>query len=107
MADREGRSLNVDRKLFNRLVTYHHAGANLLTALTAEVDWPPSKTQVAVGPTVVCRGCKFPRSITTMAEQSGGRRGLCVVTSYGSDEQKQGSPLTPVHKILQGPKSLG
>lgn len=74
----DGLLLEADRELFNRLVTYHHAGMNLLTTLTAEVGWTPKKTQVPVGPVAVCRGCKYPRSITIMAENSGGKCGLCV-----------------------------
>ncbi|KAF3043902.1 hypothetical protein E8E11_008362 [Didymella keratinophila] len=94
--DKEGLLLSADRELFNRLVTYHHAGTNLLTTLTAEVSWTPSKTQAPVGPVIVCRGCKFPRSITIMAEQSGGRCGLCVRTSYDSGEHKNRALITNV-----------
>ncbi|KAJ4381035.1 hypothetical protein N0V86_003382 [Didymella sp. IMI 355093] len=82
----KGLLLDADRELFNCLVTYHHAGANLLTTLTAEVGWTPLKTQVPVGPVIVCRGCKFPRSITIMAKQSDGKCGLCVrSTENGQD----------------------
>jgi hypothetical protein len=94
--DREGLLLSVDRELFNRLVTYHHAGTNLLTVLTAEVGWTPSKTQAPVGPVAVCRGCKLPRSVTIMAERSGGRCGLCVRTSYDSVEHKERALITNV-----------
>lgn len=93
---KEGLLTDVDRELFNRLLTYHHAGTNLLTTLTAEIGWTPSKTQVPVGPVVVCRGCKFPRSITIMAEQSGGQCGLCVRTSYESGEHKNRALTTNV-----------
>jgi hypothetical protein len=92
----EGFLLDADRKLFNCLVTYHHAGANLLTTLTAEVGWTPSKTQVPVGPVVVCRGCKFPRSITIMAKQSGGKCGLCIRSTYDSVEHRNRALVTNV-----------
>lgn len=93
-----GLLLEADRELFERLVTYHHAGTNFLTTLTAEISWTPRKTQAPVGPVVVCRGCKLPRSITIMAEQSGGRCGLCVKSSWDSAEHKEralSSSVTP------------
>ncbi|KAJ8112497.1 hypothetical protein OPT61_g5149 [Boeremia exigua] len=91
----EGRSgkeellLRDDRELFDRLVTYHHTGTNLLTTLTAEVGWKPTKTHSPIGPVVMCRGCKLPRSITIMAERSGGRCGLCMKLSWDSVEYKE------------------
>ncbi|KAJ4989273.1 dihydroxyacid dehydratase [Stagonosporopsis vannaccii] len=83
-SSKEGLLLEKDRELFQRLVTYHHTGTNLLTTLTAEVGYTPHKTQAPIGPVVVCRGCKLPRSITIMAEHSGGRCGLCVTSTYDS-----------------------
>lgn len=92
----DGLLLDADRELFNRLVTYHYAGKNLLTTLTAELGWTPSKTQVPVGPIVVCRGCKFPRSITIMAEHSRGKCGLCVRLSWDSVEHRDRALTTNV-----------
>lgn len=94
--DDEKLLLSADRELFNSLVTYHHAGMNMLTTLTAKVGWTPSKTQVPIGPVIMCRGCKFPRSITIMPEQSGGRCGLCVRSSYDSVEHKDRALVTNV-----------
>ncbi|KAF1845615.1 uncharacterized protein K460DRAFT_286397 [Cucurbitaria berberidis CBS 394.84] len=83
--------LNTDRALFTKLVTYQHTGANLLTTLRAEIGWTPEKTQMPVGPVVVCRGCGFPRSITIMTEKSGGRCGLCVIDNWTDTEHKKRS----------------
>jgi hypothetical protein len=84
-----GLLLNNDRALFSKLVTYHHTGANLLTALTAKVGWTPDKTQVAIGPLVICRSCKYPRSITIMVEKSGGKCGLCVAEDWADNDHKK------------------
>lgn len=92
----EGLLLTMDRRLFERLIVYHHTGTNLLTTLTAQIGWTPQKTQAPLGPAVVCRGCKFPRSITIMAEQSGGRCGLCIRASWQSPEHKERSLRTSV-----------
>jgi hypothetical protein len=81
--------LNADRELFYRLVNYQHTGGNLLTDLTAKVGWTPDKTQMPIGPVVVCSGCNFPRSVTIMAERSGGRCGLCIVKEWISIEDKK------------------
>lgn len=94
--DNERLLLSADRELFNSLIAYHHAGMNMLTILTAKVGWTPSKTQVPIGPVIMCRGCKFPRSITIMAEQSGGKCGLCVRSSYDSAEHKNRALVTNV-----------
>jgi hypothetical protein len=85
----KGLLLRGDRNLFSQLVTYQHTGANLLTSLTAEVGWTPDKTQMPVGPLVICRGCKLPRSVTIMAEKSGGKCGLCLVDGWTNDDHKQ------------------
>ena len=95
-ASDDGLLLAADRDLFNRLIAYSHAGANLLTTLHAEVGWTPRKTQTSIGPVVVCRGCKFPRSLTIMAEQSGGLCGLCVGSGWGSDEHRKRARITNV-----------
>lgn len=78
-----------DRELFSRLVDYQHAGANLLRTLSAQVGWTPEKTQVPIGPVVSCRGCNFPRSVTIMAEKSGGKCGLCLVEDWTDPEHKE------------------
>ncbi|KAI8936069.1 hypothetical protein NX059_007569 [Plenodomus lindquistii] len=81
--------LQADRKLFLSLVRYHHAGANLLTTLSADIGWQPDKTQMPVGTVVLCRGCNFPRSVTIMAAKSGGKCGLCVATDWINIEKKK------------------
>jgi hypothetical protein len=90
-----GLLLEADRKLFTRLVAYQHMGANLSTTLTVEVGWTPQKTRVPLGPTVVCRGCRYPRSITIMTERSGGKCGLCE-SSWGSVEHTERAIRTSV-----------
>ncbi len=94
----EGLLLESDRKLFAKLVDYQHASANLLTTLTANIGWTPDKTQMPVGPVVTCRGCEFPRSITIMAEKSGGKCGLCVIEDWESAEHKKKSVEAQVTK---------
>ena len=83
--------LSSDRELFSRLVAYQHTGANLLTTLRADVGWTPDKTQMAVGTVITCRGCGFPRSVTIMAEKSGGKCGLCVMEDWDDAEHKKRS----------------
>jgi hypothetical protein len=78
-----------DRALFSRLLTYQITGNNLLTTLTAEVGWTPNKTEVAIGPLVICRNCEFPRSVTIMVEKSGGRCGLCVAEDWTDNNHKK------------------
>ena len=51
----DGLLLDLDRKLFVKLVDYQHASANLLTTLKADIGWTPEKTQIPVGPVVTCR----------------------------------------------------
>jgi hypothetical protein len=71
-----------ERGIFEKLVAYKLAESNLQTALMAKVGWTPDKTSMAIGPTTICRSCNYPRSITMMAEKSGGLCGLCVATDY-------------------------
>lgn len=66
-----------DRKLFKTLVDYKMLEANMKTTLQAKIGWSPEKTEVALGPVVVCRECKFPRSVTIMS--AGGVCGICKV----------------------------
>lgn len=80
--------LSTDRELFSRLVDYQHTGNNLLTTLSAKVGWTPDKTQMPIGPVLICSGCNFPRSVTIMAERSGGRCGLCAVKEWASTDEK-------------------
>jgi hypothetical protein len=80
--------LESDRELFSRLVSYKLAEANLLTTLTAEVGWTSDRTQMSIGPVVMCRGCKYPRSITIMAERTGGRCGICVIGGWQDAKHK-------------------
>ncbi|CAK7229125.1 hypothetical protein SCUCBS95973_007114 [Sporothrix curviconia] len=68
-----------DRALFKALVDYKLAEVNLTTTLTARVGWLPDKAHVAMGPTVVCHACHFPRSVTIMSGQ--GVCGLCDKTT--------------------------
>lgn len=95
-ASNGGLLLEADRELFTRLVDYQHAGANLMTTLTAEVGWRPQKTRASVGLLIVCRACKFPRSVTIMAEGSGGKCGLCVRSVWDSAEHRNRAISTNV-----------
>ncbi|KAH7078630.1 hypothetical protein BKA63DRAFT_506815 [Paraphoma chrysanthemicola] len=85
---RDGLLLDADRALFRRLAFYHHTGANLLTTLTAEIGWTPQKTRLPVGPVVLCRGCRFPRSVSIMAENSGRKCGLCLVDDWTNGDHQ-------------------
>jgi hypothetical protein len=84
-----GLLLQEDRNLFWRLVTYQHISANLLTTLTAKIGWTPDKTQMPVGPIVICRSCKYPRSTTIMVGNSGGKCGLCVANDWTDQDHKK------------------
>lgn len=64
-----------DRKLFKTLVDYKMLEMNLKTTLQAKIGWRPDKNKVALGPVVMCKSCKFPRSVTMMCE--GGVCGFC------------------------------
>ncbi|KAH7161719.1 hypothetical protein EDB81DRAFT_925347 [Dactylonectria macrodidyma] len=66
-----------DSKLFRTLVDYKMLEANMKTTLHAKIGWSPQKTKVALGPVVVCRECKFPRSVTIMS--SDGICGICAL----------------------------
>ncbi|KAF2831837.1 hypothetical protein CC86DRAFT_462261 [Ophiobolus disseminans] len=81
--------LRGDRRLFSQLVTYQYTGANLLTTLTAKVRWTPDKTSMPLGPVMICRSCKFPRSVTIMVSKSGGRCGLCVAEDWTDENHKK------------------
>ncbi|KAL0943047.1 dihydroxyacid dehydratase [Colletotrichum truncatum] len=63
---------NEDRPLFKTLVDYKLLELNLNTTLHAKIGWRPEKSKVALGPVVICKSCKFPRSVTSM-----GRDGIC------------------------------
>jgi len=78
-----------DRELFTNLVAYKLAEANLLTTLEAKISWTPSKTQSSIGHVEKCTQCKHPRSITIMVPNSGGKCGLCVVSEWKDEAQKQ------------------
>jgi hypothetical protein len=65
-----------DRKLFETLVDYKLLELNMDTTLTAEVGWTPEKSKAPIGPVVVCKKCRFPRSVTIMAEK--GVCGMCA-----------------------------
>ncbi|KAK4228660.1 E3 ubiquitin-protein ligase itt1 [Podospora fimiseda] len=64
-----------DRALFQTLVNYKLLEMNLDTTLTAKIGWTPEKTKAPLGPVVVCKSCKFPRSVTMMG--AGGICGMC------------------------------
>ncbi|KAL1898503.1 hypothetical protein Sste5346_003407 [Sporothrix stenoceras] len=68
-----------DRALFKALVDYKLAEINLGTTLTARIGWQPNKTKSAMGPTVTCRVCHFPRSVTIMSD-----KGICGMCDKGS-----------------------
>jgi hypothetical protein len=85
-----------DRLLFERLVSYKMLELNLDTTLNARVGWTPEKTQVAIGPTVTCRSCEFPRSVTIMG--ASGKCGLCLWTEYASPEEREANVTARVNK---------
>lgn len=66
-----------DRALFKSLVDYKMLEMNLETTLQAEITWTPDKTKVSLGPFVICKQCKFPRSVTIMS--SNGVCGMCYI----------------------------
>jgi hypothetical protein len=90
-----------DRALFDRLVSYKLLELNLETALTARIGWTPEKTSVAIGPTVICKSCKYPRSVTIMGTQ--GKCGLCLADVEGVDhkEDTEETPATWVECNLK------
>ena len=74
----EARVLNEkDRGIFRKLVEYKMLELNLQTVLNAKISWQPEKNKVSIGPVVMCKDCKFPRSVTAMS--TGGRCGHCEV----------------------------
>ncbi|KIW03679.1 uncharacterized protein PV09_05000 [Verruconis gallopava] len=80
---------STDRELFQQLIAYKLAEVNLDTTLIARVGWTPEKTAMPIGPTVICRGCEYPRSVTIMAEKSRNLCGICAANDYGSAEMKE------------------
>lgn len=74
-----------DRALFELLVSYKMLELNLSTTLTATVGWTPQKTRVPLGPTVVCKSCEYPRSVTIMGEN--GTCGCCLFKGWESEEK--------------------
>ena len=87
--ENDGLLLSSDRKLFSQLVAYKLVEANLCTTLTADVSWTPNKTQLPIGHVVICKRCKHPRSVTIMAENSGGQCGICVNKDWKDDAHKK------------------
>ena len=85
-----------DRQLFELLASYKMLELNLDTTLTARIGWTPEKTKVAIGPTVICRSCEYPRSVTIMG--ASGECGHCLWTEYASEEQRQASIYSHVTK---------
>ncbi|OBT42796.1 hypothetical protein VE00_06586 [Pseudogymnoascus sp. WSF 3629] len=78
-----------DRALFERLVSYKMLEFNLETTLRPQIGWTPEKTTVAIGPTVICVACEYPRSITIMGVD--GKCGKCLWTDYATPEARQES----------------
>lgn len=77
-----------DRTLFQRLVSYKLLEANLSTSLTAQIGWTPEKTRVAIGPTIVCVACEYPRSVTIMGPNN--KCGLCIFNELNPPEKLRG-----------------
>ncbi|KFZ24723.1 hypothetical protein V502_00784 [Pseudogymnoascus sp. VKM F-4520 (FW-2644)] len=93
----EKRLLNpLDRLLFERLVSYKMLELNLGTTLRAQIGWTPEKTTVAIGPTVTCVSCEYPRSITIMGVD--GKCGICL-SQFASPEDRQ--ELVTAHATKQ------
>lgn len=81
-ASEEARILSdKDRDTFKALVDYKMLELNLDTALEAQITWTPHKTKVALGPLVICKKCKFPRSVTVMAA-----KGVCGLCNIENDD---------------------
>ncbi|KAI0602057.1 hypothetical protein F4775DRAFT_603641 [Biscogniauxia sp. FL1348] len=70
-----------DRGLFERLVDYSMLKANMSTTIQARISWQPEKTKVPIGPLVTCHSCKYPRSVTVMAEGH-----ICGICSCAENE---------------------
>ena len=77
----------IDRSLFERLVSFKMLQLNLDSPLTAQVGWKPNKSTIPLGPVVVCQSCQCPRSVTMMSP--GGMCGLCIANDYESPEESQ------------------
>ncbi|KAF3479921.1 uncharacterized protein GIQ15_06897 [Arthroderma uncinatum] len=75
-----------DRELFEQLIAYRMLEVNLQSTLTARIGWTPEKTMAPMGPTVACRSCKYPRSVSVMDRNS--KCGLCVFSSQNEGYQK-------------------
>jgi len=75
-----------DRLLFQTLVEYKLLEFNLKTTLTARAGWRPEKARMPLGPVVVCKGCKYPRSVTMMAEK--GLCGMCEINDISDPEER-------------------
>lgn len=67
-----------DRVIFRLLLDYKVLENHLRTPFDADVSWQPSKTQVRLGPVVICTKCEFPRSVTVM-----GADGMCGICWTG------------------------
>ncbi|OBT79327.1 hypothetical protein VF21_01841 [Pseudogymnoascus sp. 05NY08] len=76
-----------DRALFERLVSYKMLEFNMETTLRPQIGWTPAKTTVAMGPTVICVSCEYPRSITIMGVD--GKCGKCLWADYATPEARQ------------------
>lgn len=85
-----------DRVLFERLVSYKMLELNLGTTLRAQIGWTPEKTTVAIGPTVTCVSCEYPRSVTIMGID--GKCGICL-SQFASPEDRQ--ELVTAHATKQ------
>ncbi|DAA73777.1 TPA_exp: Uncharacterized protein A8136_3980 [Trichophyton benhamiae CBS 112371] len=75
-----------DRKLFEQLIAYRMLEVNLDSALAAKVGWTPGKTTAPLGPTVTCRECLYPRSVSIMDRNS--KCGLCMYASQDTAYKK-------------------
>lgn len=78
---------DVDRDLFERLVSYGMLELNMRTTLTAKVGWTPEKTIMPIGDIVMCRSCLYPRSVTMMGAK--GHCGNCLAKDYKSPDERQ------------------
>lgn len=66
------------------------------TSLTARIGWTPAKAAVPIGPSVVCKSCEFPRSITIMG--AGGNCGHCLWAEFKNDEERDACVNARVNK---------
>ena len=76
-----------DRLLFERLASYKMLELNMDTTLTVRIGWTPEKAKNSMGPTVICRSCQYPRSVTIMGAH--GKCGHCLWTQYKSSEERE------------------